>query len=239
MNATRHVLITGAARGLGRAMALHLAAPGTRLFLHYRSSGEAARALAEQAAARGAQALAVQADLGQARAREALIARVREDTPALQVLINNVGLYRPSPLPECALEQWQDTLEVTCTAVFHLTQLAAPLLRRGAPARVINLGDSGSDRILARPQATAYHIAKLGVHVLTRSWAKVLGPDRITVNQISPGILENSIDGPESEIPVGRWGRFADVLAALDFLLSERAEYVSGANLVVSGAWNV
>lgn len=239
MNAGGHVLVTGAARGLGRAMALHLAVPGACMFLHYRSSEDAVRALAEAIAAQGARAIPLQADLGEGSARERMMARLGEETDSLQVLINNVGIYRPTPLLRYDLDAWRATLEVTCTAVFHLTQLATPLLRRGAPARVINLGDSGSDRIVARPQATAYHVAKLGVHVLTRSFAKALGADGITVNQISPGILENSVDGPESAIPAGRWGRFADVLAALDFLLSPQAEYVSGANLVVSGGWNV
>jgi 3-oxoacyl-[acyl-carrier protein] reductase len=120
-----------------------------------------------------------------------------------------------------------------------LTQLALPLLRKGRAARVINLGDSGADRIQARTQAVPYHVAKLGVHVLTRSFAKALGPDGITVNQISPGVLENSVDGPEHPIPLGRRGRFEDILGALDYLLSPEAGYVSGANIVVSGGWNV
>ena len=239
MTSSRHVLVTGAARGLGRAMALHLAAPGTVLFLHVRTGGDAVEELAREAEAKGARAVCLAADLAEPAERERLVAALGEQTGALQVLINNVGLYRPTPLLEQTVEEWRTTLEVTCTAVFHLIQLAAPLLRRGAPARVVNLGDSGNDRVRARDQAVPYHIAKLGVNVITRSFAKALGPDGITVNQISPGILENSLDGPDSPIPAGRRGRFADILAALDFLLSAEAEYVSGANLTVSGGWNL
>jgi len=104
---------------------------------------------------------------------------------------------------------------------------------------VINIGDSGADRVIARVQATPYHIAKLGVHVLTRSYAKLYAPDRITVNQISPGFLENSVGEPGSPVPAGRLGNFADILGALDYLLSPAADYVTGTNIVISGGWNL
>lgn len=237
--AGRTVLVTGAARGLGRVMALHLAAPGRRVLMTYRTGAEAVEAVAAEARARGAEALPLRADLGRAVEREALMARVGDEAGALHVLIHNVGVYRPAPLLELSLAEWTETLEASCTAVFHLTQLAVPLLRAGAPARVVMVGDSGADRIVARPRATAYHVAKLGVHVLTRSFARVLAPEGITVNQVSPGILENSVDGPGGPIPAGRRGRFDDVLGALDYLLSPEAAYVSGTNLIVSGGWNL
>ena len=87
--------------------------------------------------------------------------------------------------------------------------------------------------------ATPYHIAKLGVHVLTRSYAQLLMPRGITVNMISPGFLENSVGRPPEELPAGKPARFEDILGALDYLLSEQAKQVSGANLLVSGAWNL
>ena len=99
--------------------------------------------------------------------------------------------------------------------------------------------DSAADRITARPTATPYHIAKLGLHILTRSYAGLLGPDGIRVNQVSPGFLENSVGRPGSPIPLGRPGAFSDVLGAIDYLLSPAAGYVSGANLVISGGWNL
>jgi 3-oxoacyl-[acyl-carrier protein] reductase len=239
MTPPREILITGASRGLGRAMALHLGRAGTRIFLHHRDSPSEIEEVARSLAAAGAEAVPCAADLARAEDRERLIALVQGRAGKLDVLINNVALYRPTALLESSAEEWSRVLEVSCTAVFHLTQLALPLLRKGAAARVINLGDSGADRIQARTQAVPYHVAKLGVHVLTRSFAKALGPDGITVNQISPGVLENSVDGPERPIPLGRRGRFEDIMGALDYLLSAEAGYVSGANIVVSGGWNV
>lgn len=232
------ILITGAAKGIGRAMALHLAAPGRRLLLHYHSSEEAAREAAGQAEAKGASVNLLRADLASADERDAMMTQVEAHTDALQLLINNAGIYDGKELDEIAPADWQRILDLGCSAVFHLTQRALPLLRKGAPARVINLGDSGADRIVARTTATPYHIAKLGVHVLTRSYARLLAPDRITVNQISPGFLENSLGEPGSPIPAGRKGTPDDLLPALDYLLSPGADYVTGTNIVVSGGWN-
>ncbi|MCZ6534114.1 MAG: SDR family oxidoreductase [SAR324 cluster bacterium] len=239
MNAPRTIFITGAAQGIGRAMALHLAAPGTRLLLHYRKSRAQAEALAEQVRAKGAGAELLRADLANLAEREALLEQLREKTTALQVLINNVGVYDGRGLLEFEPEDWQRIFDASCSAVFHLISRTLPLLRAGTPARIINLGDSGNDRVIARPTATPYHIAKLGVHVLTRSYAKLLAGDGITVNQISPGFLDNSLGEPGSTLPAGRKGGFADILPALDYLLSAEAAYVTGANIVVAGGWNL
>jgi NAD(P)-dependent dehydrogenase (short-subunit alcohol dehydrogenase family) len=234
----RACLVTGAGRGLGREIALHLAAPGTHLLLHHHRSVDGATEAAAEAERRGAIVTLLAADLADPAARERLMQAVASAAPALQVLVNNVGVYPEQGLLETTPEQWATVLELGCSAVFHLTLRAVPLLRAAAPSRVINLGDSSADRIAARVQATPYHVAKLGVHVLTRSFAKALGPDGVTVNQISPGFLETSVGDPGSPMPMGRRGTALDVLGALDYLLSPAADYVSGANLVVSGAWN-
>ncbi len=237
--AGRSVLVTGAGRGLGRAIALHLARPGTLLFLHHHASGDGAREVQREAEAKGARAVPLGADLADAASRERMMAELARRCGALHVLVNNAGIYPQRGLLDTSAAEWQRVLDVTCSAVFHLTQLAVPLLQAGAPARVINIGDSAADRVSAHTTATPYHVAKLGAHVLTRSFAAVLAPQRITVNQLSPGFLETSVGEPGSPVPAGRLGTFADVLAALDFLLDPAAEYVTGANLVVGGGWNL
>ncbi len=232
-------LITGAAGGLGRAIALHLATPGRTLLLHFRGDEARAQDAAAAVRQRGAAAILLRADLAPLDERERLMDQVQAHTPALSLLINNAGVYLDAALAETTPQQWQEVFDSTCSAVFHVMQRATPLLRAGAPARVINIGDSGADRVVARLQATPYHIAKLGVHVLTRSYAKLLAPERITVNQISPGFLENSVGRPGTPVPAGRLGAFSDVLWALDFLLSPGAEYTTGANILVTGGWNL
>lgn len=236
----RYALVSAGAQGLGRAIVQHLAQQHYVVLVHYHTSQQAATGLQEHIVAAGGQVVLLQADLSARQGRELLIHNVAAVTSGLHVLVNNLGWYAIQRLPHITLDQWEQTLELNCTATFHLTQLALPLLEAARPpGRIINLGDSACDRISAHVMATPYHIAKLGVHVLTRSYAQVLMPQGITVNMISPGFLENSVGDPPERLPAGRPGHFEDVLGALDYLLSEQARYVSGTNLLVTGAWNL
>ena len=236
----RYALVTAGAQGLGQAIVQYLVQQRYSVFLHYYTSQQAARAMQQDIAEAGGEVTLLQADLARADERQRVLDRVATVTSALHVLVNNLGWYLMERLPHITIAQWEQALALNCTATFHLTQLALPLLEAARPpARVINLGDAGCDRIAAHVMATPYHIAKLGVHVLTRSYAQLLMPKGITVNMISPGFLENSVGSPPEDLPAGRPGRFEDIVGALDYLLSERARYVSGANLLVSGAWNL
>jgi NAD(P)-dependent dehydrogenase (short-subunit alcohol dehydrogenase family) len=238
----RVALITAGAQGLGGAISRHLVEQGHRVLIHFNQSRGGADQVLELARARGVEAEAISADLSSAAGRIALVEHVDAvlGDRGLDILINNLGVYPEGRLLELTNETFERTFNLTCTTVFHLTQLLLPRLRRACPgARVINLGDANCDRIVARPEATPYHIAKLGVHLLTRTFAAELGADGITVNMLSPGFLENSVGEPGTPIPLGRKGRFEDILGGLDYLLSDAAAYVSGTNLRVSGAWNL
>ena len=236
----RYALVTAGVQGLGQAITRHLAAQQYTLFVHYYASQLAAEALQAELTTAGGQVTCVQADLSRRTGREHLLHQVAERTSELHVLVNNLGWYLMERLPNITLEQWEQAFTLNCTTTFHLTQLALPLLEAARPpGRIINLGDSACDRIEAHVMATPYHIAKLGVHVLTRSYAQLLMPKGITVNMISPGFLENSVGNPPQRLPAGHPGSFQDILGALDYLLSEPASYVSGTNLLVTGAWNL
>ena len=236
----RYALVTAGAQGLGQAIVQHLYKQDYFLFIHYYSSQQAAEELQAEITAAGGQSMTLQADLSCGNERERLVQRIAAVTTELHLLVNNLGWYVIDSLPHITLEQWESALTLNCTAAFHLTQLALPLLETATPpSRIINLGDALSDRIEAYVMATPYHIGKLGLHVLTRSYAQLLMPKGITVNMISPGFLENSIGTPPQPLPAGRKGSFEDILGALDYLLSKQADYVSGTNLLVAGAWNL
>jgi 3-oxoacyl-[acyl-carrier protein] reductase len=218
----------------------HLAQQHYVLMFQYYSSQQEAETLQEEIAATGGTSFAFQADMMQPQARERLMDQIAGMTSELHVLVNNLGWYPLVRLPDVTLLQWETALALNCTTAFHLIQLAQPLLQTAQPpGRIVNLGDSGCDRIEARVMATPYHIAKVGLHILTRSYAQLLMPHGITVNMISPGFLENSVGKPPEKLPAGQPGRFTDILGALDYLLSESASQVSGANLPVTGAWNL
>jgi NAD(P)-dependent dehydrogenase (short-subunit alcohol dehydrogenase family) len=235
----RYALVTAGAQGLGRAIVQYLAQRYS-VFIHYYTSHQAALALQEEMTATGGDVTLLQADLSRADERKALLEQVTAVTSELHLLVNNLGWYLMERLPHITMAQWEHALALNCTAPFHLTQLALPLLEAAQPlARIINLGDAACDRITAHVMATPYHIAKLGVHVLTRSYAQLLMPKGITVNMISPGFLDNSVGSPPEDLPAGVPGRFEDIIGALDYLLSEQARYVSGTNLLVAGAWNL
>jgi len=217
------------------------------LLLHYHGSAEGVARTAQRVRERGAEPALLAADLARPEQREALAEQVAALLAGrglgLDLLLHNAGVYPEAGLLEITPTQWSAVLEINCGAVFHLTQALLPALEQAAAqagrARVLVIGDSGADRVVARLTATPYHVAKLGAHVLVRSFAKALTGRGITVNMVSPGFLENSVGEPGSPLPAGHPGTFADILGAVDYLRAPGADYVSGANLIVSGGWNV
>jgi NAD(P)-dependent dehydrogenase (short-subunit alcohol dehydrogenase family) len=223
----KRALVTAGSSGLGAAIVQAMLEDGFEVWTQVRSGPGA---LPSQRA----RLHVVQVDLKDEAGRTTLLEALG---PApLDVLVHNLGVYPEAFIEDIDLERFRRVFELTCTVNFDLTQRLLPRLR-AARGRVISIGDSGADRIEARAQATPYHIAKLGVHVLTRTWAQREG--EVCFNMVSPGFLENSVGAPGEPIPKGRKGAFADIVGALRYLLSPEAAYVSGTNIVVSGGWNL
>lgn len=234
----RWAFVSAGAQGLGRAIVEGLVADGLSVLVHYHRSRSDAEALV--AGLPDGRALTVQADLSSPEGCQRIVRAVQDGPGRLEVLVNNLGVYPEKTLHEFDAEAFRTIIDVTCSSVFHLTMGLLPYLRKARErARVINIGDSAADRIEARVQATPYHIAKIGVNILTRTFAKTLKDEPITVNMVSPGFLENSVGRPGERLPGGRPGTFDDMLGAIRYLLSPAADYVSGTNIVVSGGWNL
>ncbi len=232
-------LITGASQGLGAYLAQEISQLGYALVLHHRSGKARARRLTREISSRGHAVFCAQADLSQPTQVTRLFQQVRQKFGRIDLLINNAGTYRPTPLLRTSPEDWFAGLHSTATETFLTTQAAIPLFPKQG-GHIIHLGDSASDRITPRKLAPGYHVGKIGVTFLTRSFATQLVSRKITVNQISPGYLENSIDlPPHHELPSGRPVSFAEIFAAVRYFLSPEASQVTGNNLIISGGWNL
>jgi 3-oxoacyl-[acyl-carrier protein] reductase len=232
-------LITGASQGLGAFLARELALDGFQILIHYRRNQTKAARLVTQIRSEGRIVDAIQADLAKSNEVERMIVKIKKKYGRLDLLINNAGTYRPTPLLRTSSADWQSGLDGTATATFHMMQASLPLFSRTG-GRIINLGDSACERLSARKMAPGYHLGKIGVLLLTRSFAPELIRRKITVNCISPGYLENSIQMPQlSSLPAGRPVSFSEVLAAVRYLISPEAAQVTGTNLILSGGWNL
>ena len=231
----RWALVTAGAQGLGEALSRHLLEQGYGVVAHYYSSAAGAEALRQEFGE--ALVIPAAADLSTHAGQTRLIATVKERLEQLHVLINNVGVYPEVGLLDTSLDLWEKTLSLTCTNAFHLIQELHPRMPHGS--HIINIGDSSIDRLEGHVSATPYYVGKYGLLVLTRSYAPLLARRGISVNMISPGWLENSVGPSNPDLPAGRRGTFRDITGALDYLLSDAAAYVSGANIVVSGGFNL
>ena len=235
--AERVVLVTGAARRVGRAIARRLAEAGCRVAVHYRSSAEDARVTAEQCRAAGGAAEMFDADLADPQAAAELVQRVLERFGRLDVLVNNASVFEPMTIGQFSLADWERTLRINLTAPLVLAHAARSALRltRG---RIVNLCDVAVQR--AWPGHVAYIVSKGALEVLTRVLARALAPE-VNVVGVAPGVAawpdsydRATRDRLTAPIPLQRAGSPEDIAAAVHFLLRE-GDYVTGAIVPVDG----
>jgi 3-oxoacyl-[acyl-carrier protein] reductase len=242
---TRVALITGGAKGIGRAIGIDLAARGWRVAFCYRTSIAEAKETWDALRAQGVEALAEHADVSVPEACERLVQKVVEEFGRIDALVNCAGPYVREPLLDQSVETWRSQFDNNLHPLFYLAKLVAPGMAERRFGRIVSFSMANADQMVGQPMVTAHYIAKAGVLILTRTLAKILGPQGITVNAISPGFIDSG-SAPAAElermvksIPAGYVGAITDAVAAARFLLSDEARYVNGANLQVSGGWGV
>ncbi len=235
-------LVTGGSRGIGRATCLALAAQGAAVAVHYRSHADAALAVAEEIRAAGGTAMVVQADLLDPDAITRLVAEVRAELGPVDILANNAGEQGTAPVTEMADAEWQRSLDLNLTAAFRLAQACLPHMLAQRWGRIINVSSQAAYTGSARH--AHYAAAKAGLLGFTFSLAKEAGPYNITANVVVPGRIETDMLAGQlasraeewlRQTPLGRLGKPEEVAAAIAFLASDAAGYITGAALQVGG----
>jgi 3-oxoacyl-[acyl-carrier protein] reductase len=241
----RVALITGGARGIGRAIALRLADEGWAIAACYRSSESDAVSLREELQAKNVKALIERADVSQASVAEVFVQKVEAEFSRIDALINCAGPYHRVALLDESIAGWHEMFDNNLHPIFYLSRAVVKGMKERRWGRIINFSMANADQQVGQPFVTAHYIAKSGVLILTRSLAKVLASAGITVNAISPGFIDSgSADADElskmiKNIPAGYIGDTTDAVNAVCYLLSEDARYVNGTNLHLSGAWGI
>lgn len=237
----QNAIVTGASQGLGRYMAVALAASGARVALVARNEAklqETANLIAEV----GGQCEVMAADVSQKEAIEAIVDKVAEDWGQLDILVNNAGITRDTLMPAMTDEQWDDVINVNLRGTFLFTRAAAQRMMRKRYGRIINI--SSVSGLIGNAGQTNYSASKAGVIGMTRSLAKELAKRKVTVNAVAPGFIESDMTEKLGEtilaevkknIPAKRMGTPDDVSACVLFLASPAAAYVTGQVLTVDG----
>lgn len=240
--ARRVALVTGASRGIGAATAAALAREGLDVVVHYHENEAGALATARAVKAEKRRVHVARADLSRWNEAERLYASSLEAFGAVDVLVNNAGVYPRKRLSEITIDEWRRTLDTNLSSYFFCAKLAAPGMIERGWGRIVNvssiLGEKGSKH------GTHYASSKAGILGLTRSLALELAPHGVAVNAVTPGAIETDIlrsDTPEvrarrlKDIPMGRVGEPSEVADVIAFLCGDAARYVTGQVIGVNG----
>lgn len=236
-------VVTGASRGIGRAIAEDLAANGAKVVTNYNASAEAAEEVVAAIRAAGGEATAVRADVSDFAQAEALIKEAIAQYGQVDILVNNAGTTRDTLLMTMKEEQWDTVIDTNLKSVFNCCKaIARPLIRRKQGGRIINI--TSIVGLVGQAGQSNYAASKAGIIGFTKSLAKELGSRQITVNAVAPGFFptaltavleENWVDELMKLIPLGRMGELQEVAHLVTFLASDRASYITGEVIRVDG----
>ena len=219
-------LITGGARGIGKGIALDLAAQGCSIAICYRTSEQDAQGTTTAIQDYGGKGIAICCDVSDPQACQGLVKQVEEKWGKIDVLVNGAGPYHRINLFNETPEGWNEMFTNNLHPIFYLAQAVTPGMKLRKYGRIISFGMANADKMEAQPMVTAHYIAKAGILILTRTLAKMLAPYGITVNAISPGFIDSGsaspgeLDGMATKIPAGYIGEIKDTISAARYLLS-------------------
>ena len=242
----RVVLVTGASRGIGAAIAKACSEEGARVVVNYARSADAASEVARGIEAAGGEVLLHRADVANSEAVNAMVDAILEKWGALDVLVNNAGVTRDNLLAVMSDEEWDDVLRINTGGVFRLCRAVARPMMARKRGRIVNVSSVAGTK--GGKGQTNYAASKGAIEAFTRSLAVELAPKGITVNVVSPGVIvtemsqfvrEAAGDEVLAKILLKRYGNPEDVARAVVFLASEDAAYITGVTLPVDGGFKM
>ena len=242
MLAGKVALVTGASRGIGKAIACKLAREGAKVIINYNGSKEKAEAVKSEIEAAGGQAEVYQCDVSDYTACETFIQTVIKEEGSLDILVNNAGITKDCLLMKMSEEDFDKVLDTNLKGAFNTIRFASRQMLRQKGGRIINM--SSVVGVSGNAGQANYAASKAGVIGLTKAAARELASRGITVNAIAPGFIETDMtdvlsdkvkEASEAQIPLGHFGKPEDVAAAAAFLASEEARYITGQVLHVDG----
>ena len=241
-NIEKTALVTGASRGIGRAIALALASKGFAVALNYAGSHDAAEAVKKEIEDAGGKAFTVQGDVSKSEDVDRIFKTVKDEFGGLDVLVNNAGINRDALLIRMKESNWDDVIATDLKSDFLTTKAAAAMMMRKRKGSIINI--SSVVGIMGNIGQANYAAAKAGVIGLTKACAKEMAARNIRVNAVAPGFIETAMtdgipekirEGMIASIPMGRMGQPEDIARAVCFLASDDVSYITGQVLVVDG----
>ncbi len=235
-------LITGASRGLGRAIALELASQGADVIVNYRQAQASADAVVAAVEQQGRRAIAVQADVGVFDQASELVNVALSQMGGLDIVVNNAGITRDALLMRMREDDWDAVIQVNLKGVFNVCKAAVRTFIRQRSGRIINI--SSVSGLVGQTGQANYAASKAGVIGFTKSLARELGSRGITANVVAPGFIPTDLNASLEDtlktrllemVPLGHFGRPKDVAYAVAFLAGDEAAYITGAVLPVDG----
>ena len=235
----RIALVTGASRGMGRAIAHRLAEDVSGVAVHYFSHREEAQELAAAIREKGKLSAVFRADLTKKAQAAGLIKKVEERVARIDVLVNNVGPFLVKPWDQLEVADWERVLRGNLLGSYFCMKAALAGMRKRQWGRIVNIGYSRAEHLGSFPTIAPYAVAKTGLLVLTRTAAAAEAGNGITVNMVSPGLIKGGALPHTRDLAESQLGTFEDVAEAVAFCASDRAASVTGANLIVAGTWKM
>lgn len=238
----RVAVVTGGTRGIGRAICERLAAEGAKVVVNYRASAEEAEEVVAAIKAKGGEAMAVQGDVSDAAQAEALIQKAIESYGKVDILVNNAGTTRDALLMRMSEEDWDIVLDTNLKGTFHTCRAVQRHMMKNRYGRIVNITSVAG--LAGNPGQVNYCAAKAGIIGLTKAIAKESGARGVTCNAVAPGYVptvltstlpQEYVDLAIKMTPLGRAGTPEDIAAAVAFLASDEAGFITGQVLAVDG----